>query len=246
MADYVRLSAVLFFILLLGTAACLPLYRWRIAALVRSQLFVKCMMWIPIYAVFTLIVASPYYGGIIAALAIIVLGITEFMRQARKKLTWQAVAYSIFFIIVTTGVAGVFLLLPNDFRPVVIAAAISSVLSDVFAFFSGKFLGRHKLPQWINSGKSWEGVAGQIVGGIVGMAIVIVAYGSSIGLLFGVTIGCASAIGDIANSIAKRSLDIKDWSRAIPGHGGILDRFSSLSTAFAAAFIIIVIGRYGM
>ena len=241
MGEYVRLSLVLLLLLVLGTAACLPFYKWNVSRLVRSQLFVKCMMWIPIYAVFTVIIASAYYSGVIVAGLIFVAGVREYKRQIHKRSSVQATTYMVLFCLWMLCMAGVFVVLGDAFRPFVIAVGISSVLSDVVAFFGGKFLGVHALPRWINPGKSWEGVGGQVVGGVVGMAIVIVAYGTSLGLWFGVVIGCASAVGDVANSIAKRSLGIKDWSRAIPGHGGFLDRFSSLSAAFAAAFLVVLI-----
>ncbi|MDB5183993.1 MAG: phosphatidate cytidylyltransferase [Candidatus Saccharibacteria bacterium] len=242
MDNYVQLSYVLLAVLVLGTLACLPFYGWNVIKLIRSDLFVKCIMWIPIYLVFTLIVFSPYYTGVIAVFLTIAIGSLEFHRQTRKRTTKRAIGYLLLFIVMALCMAGLFIVLPYNFRPVVVAVGISSAMSDVFAFFSDKFLGSYKLPKWISPDKSWQGVIGQIIGGTVGMLIVIVAYQSSVPLTlaFGVIIGCASALGDIANSIAKRSLKIKDWSHAIPGHGGFLDRFSSLMAAFAVAFLIIV------
>lgn len=53
-------------------------------------------------------------------------------------------------------------------------------------------------------------------------------------------IGIASAFGDLFNSVAKRQLDIKDWGQTIPGHGGVLDRMSSLSTTFMVVTLLML------
>ena len=61
-------------------------------------------------------------------------------------------------------------------------------------------------------------------------------------VILAVLIGLASAMGDLINSIVKRRLKIKDWGNTIPGHGGILDRMSSLSFAFIAAYCYMLYG----
>ena len=119
-----------------------------------------------------------------------------------------------------------------------ISICFASVLSDVFAFFAGTYVGKHHLPSFINERKSYEGVVGQIIGAVIGLSVVslLPRIGFSWPLALG--IGFASAVGDIVNSIVKRARNMKDWGDTIPGHGGVLDRFSSLSFAIAAGYWI--------
>ncbi len=110
---------------------------------------------------------------------------------------------------------------------------------DTAAMEIGKRFGRHKLAPSISPNKSTEG----FLAGFVGAALVAVLMHywkfSSVSLwhLLIVAIGCSlfGQLGDLVESMWKRSLNIKDSSLIIPGHGGILDRFDSL--LFAAPFM---------
>lgn len=123
-----------------------------------------------------------------------------------------------------------------------------TISSDVFAFFTGKLLGKHKLAPDISPHKTWEGAAG----GFVCCIAVLIGYGAVISVLgaeadyarlalYGAAGGLISQLGDLAMSAAKRSLDIKDFGRIFPGHGGILDRFDSLLLVAPAAELLIVL-----
>jgi phosphatidate cytidylyltransferase len=80
---------------------------------------------------------------------------------------------------------------------------------------------------------------GQLIGGIVGALLFSWLLNVPISIAVGMLVGAASAIGDIINSIAKRQLAIKDWGTSIPGHGGVMDRFSSLNMALFVVAIMI-------
>lgn len=105
--------------------------------------------------------------------------------------------------------------------------------SDTFAFFVGKFWGRHKLCPDISPGKTREGMVGGIVGTIV--VALAVAVGGQFSLLHGGVLGILIAFtapaGDLIESIMKRTCRTKDSGSLIPGHGGVLDRFDSLLLA---------------
>jgi phosphatidate cytidylyltransferase len=116
--------------------------------------------------------------------------------------------------------------------------------SDTFAYLSGRAFGRHKLFERISPKKTWEGSIGGAICTVlisfvlhwfygiyslpvwIGLAIIIVIFGT---------------LGDLVESMLKRSLDVKDSGNILPGHGGILDRFDSLlfSVPFAWAFLSI-------
>jgi phosphatidate cytidylyltransferase len=114
--------------------------------------------------------------------------------------------------------------------------------SDTGAYFSGKALGRTKLFERISPGKTWEGWIG---GTLLSLAV---AYGLSLYLpnlnlvhWLGVAalVSVFGVLGDLSESMLKRSLGVKDSGRLLPGHGGILDRFDSLLMVvpFVVAFL---------
>ncbi len=109
---------------------------------------------------------------------------------------------------------------------------------DIFAFFSGSLFGRHKLYPKISPNKTYEGLAGGIVGSIL-VALVYsyffiprLSVGLCILLAFGLTI--LGQLGDFTESMLKRSAQVKDSGSLIPGHGGMLDRMDSF--LFSAPF----------
>ncbi|MEA1979921.1 MAG: phosphatidate cytidylyltransferase [candidate division Zixibacteria bacterium] len=112
-------------------------------------------------------------------------------------------------------------------------------ISDSSAMGFGKWLGKHKLAPSVSPNKTIEGFIGGIVGSvIVGLGLYFWKFQNiNICHIIIVSLGCSISgqIGDLVESMWKRSLQIKDSSNIIPGHGGILDRFDSL--LFAAPFM---------
>ncbi len=130
--------------------------------------------------------------------------------------------------------------------PLIIGLLFSQWANDTGGYFAGKALGKHKLYEAISPNKTWEGS----IGGLV--LVLIIAY--VISLFFddltaiewmglGVVIAIFGSIGDLAESLFKRNLAIKDSGSSIPGHGGFLDRFDGLLLAlpFATLYIHLVI-----
>ncbi|MEA3459404.1 MAG: phosphatidate cytidylyltransferase, partial [Chloroflexota bacterium] len=111
---------------------------------------------------------------------------------------------------------------------------------DTAAYFVGLSLGRHKLLPRISPGKSWEGTVG---GWLAGLALTLL-VGRFIGLnlihslALGALVGIAAPLGDLAISMMKRQVGVKDSSHLIPGHGGMLDRIDSL------LFVVVVVYCY--
>ena len=109
--------------------------------------------------------------------------------------------------------------------------------TDSAAYFVGCAIGRHKLAPIISPKKSWEGAIGGALGGIVLMFLYTlvldivfgfeVRYGACI--LYGIFGAIVCVIGDLAFSVVKRQSGIKDYGELLPGHGGILDRFDSMT-----------------
>ena len=107
------------------------------------------------------------------------------------------------------------------------------IAADIGAFFVGRSLGKHKLAPQVSPGKTWEGALGGLA------AVALVAWGGAayFGLpalpciAFGCAVGIFSVIGDLTESMFKRSAGLKDSGVLLPGHGGILDRIDSVTAA---------------
>jgi phosphatidate cytidylyltransferase len=133
----------------------------------------------------------------------------------------------------------------NDprYRPVVLMLLLTVALSDVAAFTFGKLLGGAKLIPVTSPGKTRSGAAGALLTTtlvVAGLSTAIFA-GTPMDqahwlLLLGLLVGAAAQAGDLVLSSIKRDIGIKDIGAALPGHGGVLDRFNSLLLVAPAAF----------
>jgi len=107
------------------------------------------------------------------------------------------------------------------------------IAADIGAYFAGRSLGRHKLAPRVSPGKTWEGAAG----GLAAAALVAWGGAAHFGLAvlpcvaFGCLVGAFSVIGDLTESMFKRSAGLKDSGALLPGHGGVLDRIDSMTAA---------------
>lgn len=122
-------------------------------------------------------------------------------------------------------------------RFLILIPFVLAFLSDTGAYFVGSKFGKHKLAPVISPKKSIEGVVGGVLGAIVGMVIYCLvldlAFGFTVNYLFALIYGVlgslAAVFGDLSFSAIKRQVGIKDYGNLIPGHGGILDRFDSMT-----------------
>jgi phosphatidate cytidylyltransferase len=115
------------------------------------------------------------------------------------------------------------------------------VIADSAAYFSGRRFGRHKLAPSISPGKTWEGVMGAWVGVSVYALLLICIWPDALpnawwmALLAAWALLALSVVGDLLESWIKRQAGVKDSGNLLPGHGGILDRIDSLTSALPAA-----------
>ncbi|MBU0480676.1 MAG: phosphatidate cytidylyltransferase [Proteobacteria bacterium] len=123
---------------------------------------------------------------------------------------------------------------------------IITVFSDSAAYFSGKYLGRHKLAPAISPGKTIEGLIGGLLGSITAAIIVCILLfpGFSIVKMSVLTIFLTfvGIMGDLTESVIKRTMGVKDSGNILPGHGGVLDRLDSLMIATPVLFYMIHFG----
>lgn len=161
------------------------------------------------------------------------------VRQSLGALLWVALPLSL----INT--------LASSFSPqVVLAMFIMIWLYDTGAFLVGCAIGKHRLFERISPKKSWEGVAGGAVFAIA--AAVIIACVPSVSnllnpnslsldtwIITGIAVVVSATLGDLFESLVKRTAGVKDSGTLIPGHGGILDRIDSL--LFVAPTVVIVL-----
>lgn len=133
-------------------------------------------------------------------------------------------------------------------------------VSDVCAYFAGRQWGRRKLAPSLSPGKTWEGVAGAVIGVLVLaagwmaaesrldlgspslFARSLEAFGP-VGLALSVAVLVALGVaGDLFESMIKRAAGVKDSSGLLPGHGGVLDRIDALLPVLPAAMAVLALG----
>jgi phosphatidate cytidylyltransferase len=120
--------------------------------------------------------------------------------------------------------------------------------TDILAYFVGRAIGGPKLAPRISPGKTWSGAIGGTVAGVVGGLVVAMTHFQDIGIWVGLVafaLSVASQIGDLFESFIKRRFGVKDSSRLIPGHGGVMDRVDGLVFACFAAFFLAIAGSAG-
>jgi phosphatidate cytidylyltransferase len=120
--------------------------------------------------------------------------------------------------------------------------------SDIGAFFVGRAIGGRKLIPSVSPGKTVAGAVGGLVASMLvswvfarGVLVPVASFGFTPwgALGFGAAISVAAQTGDLFESLLKREAKVKDSSRIIPGHGGVLDRFDSLIFVLPVAYLLL-------
>ncbi len=136
----------------------------------------------------------------------------------------------------------VLMLVPDDGGMRVLAFIATVVGNDVGGYTAGVLFGRHPMAPTVSPKKSWEGMAGSVVGCVL-VATPLVVFGLDGpwwgGVLVGVALAVSATVGDLGESLIKRDLGIKDMGTLLPGHGGLMDRLDSLLPSAVVAYLLL-------
>ena len=173
------------------------------------------------------------------------------VRHRRTEGAANAGASAMLAMIYLGVLPGMYLLIRvGGYSAWVIAAVMMTVKAcDIGAYFTGRYLGRHKLIPWLSPGKTWEGlVGGMLFSGLVAIGFTL--WGNAVvpsaaiawwyAGLGGLALGLLGQIGDLTASLLKRDAGVKDWAATIPGFGGIMDVADSLLLVAPVAYWLLL------
>ncbi len=242
-----ELSRVIFF----GLIAALCAYEWCRNLRKRD---VHCADWVLYLMVAALTAISVFHCGrfwyFFVLVATVMLCMTAGVVQKKVSgfgamFTAAGAAYIgvLFAVILEVAVSKIWL-------QSLILGCVPTWVCDSFALFGGSRFGKHKLAPRVAPNKTWEGslcgAAGAVVVGVI--LCLIPAYkgvGWWVVVLAALVASSLGHIGDLAESLFKRMIGVKDSSNLIPGHGGVLDRVDSLLFAIPTAYFFLYIAGLG-
>ena len=132
----------------------------------------------------------------------------------------------------TTFLAKLKLIDPAKQQDTVLIVLLVAWLADTGGYFAGRFLGKAKLYEAVSPKKTWAGAYGGIAGSIAGVAALKLISAEWLSwvdvFLIAIPGGILGQLGDLAESLIKRSVGVKDSGALLPGHGGILDRIDAV------------------
>lgn len=262
----VVLAAVLFseysfvaLMLVIGVGAMWEFYRMAATDSIRPQRWYSIVVGVAsIVAAFLTAsgrLDAVWLAGIVPLAAVIFFA--ELYRKEENPLANVAVSFGGLFYAALPVALMCFIAFGGEgYDPYIILAYIFTVwVNDIFAYLFGVALGSHRLFERISPKKSWEGFLGGLIcavafavlcgyvlsanligeGAIMGGGNLIVWGG------FGLVIAVTAVLGDLVESMFKRSAGIKDSGSIIPGHGGFMDRFDALLMSAPFAFVYCLI-----
>ncbi|MFP3937668.1 MAG: phosphatidate cytidylyltransferase [Phycisphaerae bacterium] len=192
--------------------------------------------------------ASPPGAVVLTALSLSAAAVfAEQMIRARTADALRRIAVTMLAVVYLGVGSALLLAVRMDFGVPTLLLVLAAVkFTDIGAYFTGSFVGRHKLIPWLSPGKSWEGLAGGIAAG-AGIAVLSAAVLGPETLtlpraaVLGAVLGLAGQFADLCESLLKRSAELKDTGAVVPEFGGVLDILDSPLLAAPVAYAMLML-----
>ena len=244
------------FIVLLSVATAIG--AWELSTALREKNWYVPR--VPAVVGSVLIMPATYFGGpsiqwlaSLAIVAALILWRTVHLLFERRKANFQtlqrtirdfgAAAFLVIYLPLTLSF-GALLLRRDDGNWWVLAFVTTVALIDSAGYLFGRIFGKNKLAPGVSPKKTWEGLAASIVIGTVSaVSFTVFLLGGEwwVGIIFAAALILAAVFGDLAESLIKRDLGIKDMSSLLPGHGGMMDRLDSLLPSSLMTYLVMVV-----
>lgn len=244
------------FIVLLSVATAIG--AWELSTALREKNWYVPR--VPAVVGSVLIMPATYFGGpliqwlaSLAIVAALIIWRTVHLLFERRKANFQtlqrtirdfgAAAFLVIYLPLTLSF-GILLLRREDGHWWVLAFVTTVALIDSAGYLFGRIFGKNKLAPGVSPKKTWEGLAASIAFGTVSAVLFTVfLLGGTwwVGIIFAAALILAAVFGDLAESLIKRDLGIKDMSTLLPGHGGMMDRLDSLLPSSLMTYLVMVV-----
>lgn len=190
-------------------------------------------------------IAASYGGpsalGVAATAAVLLVTLWNALEGRASSL--RSIGYSLLTLAWVPLLASfAFLLFAEEDGPLLLFSLLLLVIAnDTFGYIFGAWLGKHPMAPRVSPKKSWEGFAGSVGGAmVVGvlLCLFVLELPWWVGLVLAAATALAATAGDLAESMVKRELGVKDMSNLLPGHGGMMDRLDSMLFAVPIGYIV--------
>lgn len=197
------------------------------------------------------ILISAYQVGLEAMLAATFLTVGAgivwtLLAEHNGESTLRDITATVLAVMYVPFLAGFVLLLLAECGPLATALFILiTISSDTGGYLAGLTLGKHPMAPSISPKKSWEGFGGSLaLATAVGLGgVYLLQLPWFVGVILGILGAIGATVGDLAESLLKRDMGVKDMGNLLPGHGGVMDRVDSLLMVAPIAYLVL---RYAM
>lgn len=188
------------------------------------------------------------YTILILVLMLIKFETTTFEHAAITVFASVAVPFALSTVVLVRDIA------PEEHKGFMVFFGLScAMMTDMFAYFTGVKLGKHKMAPKISPKKTVEGAIGGIVGTALLNTVLVLILNRFLfdepfmrfGLLIPLSVGLSviGMLGDLSASVLKRNYGVKDYGTIMPGHGGIMDRFDSSLFVMPCLYMFLVLEK---
>lgn len=184
----------------------------------------------------------------IYGLYVVVIIVAELFRKKSNPLhNWAYFLMGQIYVALPFSLLNLILFI-NDWQPIILLAVFVTIwVNDTGAYLFGISFGKHRMFERVSPKKSWEGFVGGAFTALIS-GFIFSRFIQDLSLLewfiFSEIIVIAGTLGDLIESLMKRTVNIKDSGNVIPGHGGLLDRFDSMLLAAPVTFIYLILVFY--